>query len=353
MDSAENITVFEAETAEPQPKSDDTYFETFYTSWIAYLSIAYNVCTAWILLANSLTLSAFVRARQLRIRSNILVISLTVVDILTGLSALIRPILNGITGNDDSFHTCYWVMVMQMLPVWVSILHLLSISIERYFAVFYPLKYQTQVTERMLGLVVLCNWIVGGFLCVISMAWDKRTFRTHCMSLRFFPSDYLISFLLVPYTASMITMVALYARIYTIAKGRGGKFQNPLGNQDQTSAGQSAKPSPVVSKATVTLLLVCGVAVCCYTPFMVSVGIMVAMESQQWVSILYYLTLVLLYANSGMNSVIYIFRNARFRRSLLHMFCCCRRQTRAPVESVTTVTRSSAMSLSINVTDSV
>ncbi len=320
---------------------------------MAYISIAYNVCTAWILLANSLTLSVFVRDRELRIRSNILVISLTVVDILTGLSALIRPILNGITGSDDSFHTCYWVMVMQVLPVWVSILHLLSISAERYIAVFYPLKYKTQVTKRMLGLVVLCNWIVGGFLCVISMAWDKRTFQTHCMSMRFFPSDYLISFLLVPYTVSMVTTVALYARIYTIAKGRGGKFQNPLDNQDRVSAGHMPYPSPMVSKATVTLLLVCGVAVCCYTPFMVSVGIMVAIESQQWVSILYYFTIILLYANSGMNSVIYIFRNARFRRSLLHMVCCCRRRTRAPVQCVTTITRSSATSLSTNAVGSV
>ena len=113
------------------------------------------------ILLNALVIFAVVTRRQLRNNSTILLACLAGVDLLTGLVALpfaslvdLKRLLGA--GPFCSLEKAF-VVTLTMVG-YASISHLVVISIDRYTAIKYPLRYQDIVTETRIIISIILSW---------------------------------------------------------------------------------------------------------------------------------------------------------------------------------------------------
>ena len=113
------------------------------------------------ILLNALVIFAVVTRRPLRNNSTILLACLAGVDLLTGLVALPFAFLVDLkrllgAGPFCSLEKAFIVTVTMV--GYASISHLVVISIDRYTAIKYPLRYEVIVTERRIIIGIILSW---------------------------------------------------------------------------------------------------------------------------------------------------------------------------------------------------
>ncbi|CAL7938695.1 unnamed protein product [Xylocopa violacea] len=123
---------------------------------------------------NLLVMVSVMRHRKLRIITNYFVVSLALADMLVAMFAMTFNASVQITGR--------WLFGYFMCDVWnsldvyfstSSILHLMCISVDRYWAIVKPLKYPIIMTRRLAAYMLLACWIMPAFISFmpIFMGW--------------------------------------------------------------------------------------------------------------------------------------------------------------------------------------
>ncbi|KAG7200718.1 hypothetical protein KM043_001269 [Ampulex compressa] len=109
---------------------------------------------------NLLVMVSVMRHRKLRIITNYFVVSLALADMLVAMFAM--------TFNASVQLTGRWLFGYFMCDVWnsldvyfstSSILHLMCISVDRYYAIVKPLKYPINMTKKVVAYMLLACWI--------------------------------------------------------------------------------------------------------------------------------------------------------------------------------------------------
>ncbi|XP_033219965.1 octopamine receptor beta-2R isoform X2 [Belonocnema kinseyi] len=109
---------------------------------------------------NLLVMVSVMRHRKLRIITNYFVVSLALADMLVAMFAM--------TFNTSVQVTGRWLFGYFMCDVWnsldvyfstSSILHLMCISVDRYYAIVKPLKYPINMTKRVVAYMLLACWL--------------------------------------------------------------------------------------------------------------------------------------------------------------------------------------------------
>ncbi|KAF3427024.1 hypothetical protein E2986_13544 [Frieseomelitta varia] len=133
---------------------------------------------------NLLVMVSVMRHRKLRIITNYFVVSLALADMLVAMFAM--------TFNASVQMTGRWLFGYFMCDVWnsldvyfstSSILHLMCISVDRYWAIVKPLKYPIIMTKRLAAYMLLACWIMPAFISFmpIFMGWyttaENSTYR--------------------------------------------------------------------------------------------------------------------------------------------------------------------------------
>jgi hypothetical protein len=172
------------------------------------------------LVGNGIALAAIWRTPKLRTKTFALLASLTVADLLSGLTMLwvVAYQLLVYVFSEDS---CLNIMLVATLstpsrfPTYVSTTHAWMISIERFIAIAYPLYYQRLVTDATVKWMVAFSWIFPGFVAATFWLFIARIDWTTCsITSAAFQSTLVDTIcLLVVFT----TVVVLYSRILTIA----------------------------------------------------------------------------------------------------------------------------------------
>ena len=128
-----------------------------------------------VVLANSLTIALFLLNKKLRKRSLILVMNMAVVDLVLG--SLILPTLVYITGDSYKLWTaraqvtdfriiCF--IIVDTLFLHGSLLSAVVISVERLYAIYWPLKHRT-LTNRAYRNVIVIVWALSLVVSVMSI----------------------------------------------------------------------------------------------------------------------------------------------------------------------------------------
>ena len=120
------------------------------------------------ILLNALVIFAVATRRRLRNNSTILLASLAGADLLTGLVVLpfafaldLRRLL-----GFDSFCSLEKAFTVTATVTCASISHLVMISVDRYIAIKYPLRYQEIVTETRILISIVLAW---GFTLLVTI----------------------------------------------------------------------------------------------------------------------------------------------------------------------------------------
>ena len=143
------------------------------------LSITLNVATLpFVVVMNALIVIAIKTRRRLQTMYNIMLASLAGTDLVVGIMS--QPIFVGqeiflLTGPPLTeycriYRETVWVCLS---PTTASLIQLAILSLERYIAMKYSLKYGSIVTSKRLAVAIVCSWLIS-FLQVVTRYINSR-----------------------------------------------------------------------------------------------------------------------------------------------------------------------------------
>ena len=262
-----------------------------FKTWNMFWRLCFGVLATLIITGNILIIWIFFKLRR-RKRSTFLLIGLGVADLLVG--GLAIPLL---IATYESASTTVW-RVFNLVYVFTStssIYALAVISVERMFAIGWPLRHRT------------ANFRV--YICAIALPWIIAAIFAMTFFANFITSDSAIyPIILLPATPLLIMCVAYYV-IWR-------KQKSTICNQNNIIR---------EVKLANTLFLITGASVFTWLPFQI-LNLLVYLQitanfSHMLPTVL--IIRVLQYSNSFVNVIIYPLRIPEFKNYLLHLLRCC------------------------------
>ena len=266
-----------------------------FNSWNIFWGICFGVLTTLIIAGNVLTIWIFFKQRHQK-RSYSLLISLAVADLLVGIFAV--PFFM-IESDASQRHT--WHPISNGADVFTgitSIYTLAVISMERMFAVGWPLRHRT-VNYRV-------------YVCAISIPWIIAAIFTTLVVLRILNmigrEHFFYCLVLIP----GIPLITICVANFVVWK----KQKSPFRNQNHIKR---------EVKLAKTLALITGTSLFTWLPFQI-INILFqlkVMENVHHIEFAFFVIKILQFSNSFVNVIIYPFRIPEFKRTLLQILNFC------------------------------
>nr|XP_015797337.2 D(1)-like dopamine receptor [Nothobranchius furzeri] len=319
------------------------------------------------LLGNTLVCAAVIKFRHLRSKvTNFFVISLAVSDLFVAVLVMPWEAITEVTNTWLFGGFCDVWITFDIMCSTASILNLCMISVDRYWAIASPFRYERKMTHRVAFVMIGVAWTLSILISFIpvQMNWHRAEEEELVLARNFNNTSpmasmscvanlnrtYAISSSLISFYIPVVIMLATYTRIYRIAQtqirriasleraAEQAQFQghgvNSNQQQNRTSDEASLRSSfKKETKVLKTLSIIMGVFVFCWLPFFV-LNCTVPFCDPPCVSDTTFTIFVWFgWANSSLNPVIYAF-NADFRRAFVMILGCNRICSNNTVEAV-------------------
>ncbi|XP_019361609.1 PREDICTED: histamine H2 receptor [Gavialis gangeticus] len=262
--------------------------------------------------------------RRLRSLTNCLIVSLATTDLLLGLLVLPFSAIYELT-KVWPFGTvlCNIYTSLDVMLCTASILNLLMISLDRYYAVTKPLRYTQLITSRRVALALVVIWAVALMVSFlpIHLGWNSSRLSTNSSTVCQLQVNALYGLVdsLLTFYFPLTVMCITYYRIFKIAREQAKRINHASGC---TAPGPSLVKE---HKATVTLAVVLGAFIVCWFPYFTVFTYRGMMDDGVVDCVSKSIVLWLGYANSALNPILYAALNRDFR-SAYQCLLRCRRQ---------------------------
>ncbi|XP_004570688.3 D(1)-like dopamine receptor [Maylandia zebra] len=337
------------------------------------------------LLGNTLVCAAVIKFRHLRSKvTNFFVISLAVSDLFVAVLVMPWEAITEVTNTWLFGRFCDVWIAFDIMCSTASILNLCIISVDRYWAISSPFKYERKMTHRVAFVMIGVAWTLSILISFIpvQLNWHRAGEEEREVAMEemaaimaasgknftnlssFNSSDvaaqscvanlnktYAISSSFISFYIPVVIMIATYTRIYRIAQTqirrimsleRAAEQAQHQGHGVNRNQQQVQRPGDEASlkssfkketKVLKTLSIIMGVFVFCWLPFFV-LNCTVPFCDPPCVSDTTFTVFVWFgWANSSLNPVIYAF-NADFRRAFASILGCGRVCSNNAVEAV-------------------
>ncbi|EDX14976.1 GD17311 [Drosophila simulans] len=128
------------------------------------LNIPYTVFEVLVaivsIIGNVLVIIVFRRERKLRRRTNYYIVSLAMADLLVGALGIPFAILASM-GLPRNLHACLFTVSLLVVLCTISIFCLVAVSVDRYWAILYPMAYSRNVRTRTAIFIISMCWVAG------------------------------------------------------------------------------------------------------------------------------------------------------------------------------------------------
>jgi adenosine receptor A2a len=115
------------------------------------MDVGYALCEVLVataaVLGNTLVIAAFRRERRLRRRTNYYIVSLALADLLVGLLGVPCALLASV-GLPKKLYPCLFTLSLLVVLCTISIFSLVAVSVDRYWAILYPMGYSRNVRTK-------------------------------------------------------------------------------------------------------------------------------------------------------------------------------------------------------------
>ena len=262
-------------------------------TWNMFWRLCFGFLATLIVAGNILNIWMFFKLRR-RKRSSFLLIGSGVADLLVG--GLAIPLFIA-AFESASITTRRVFYIVDMFTSTSSIYTLAVISLERMFAIGWPLRHRT-ANFRIYICAISIPWIIAAIFTVLTDVYVYIIKR------------YSVIYLLVFFPATpLLVMCVAYYVIWR-------KQKSPICNH-----------SNVIREAKLanTLFLITGASVFTWLPFQI-INILVSLHvfpSFSHLQLIVFIIRVLQYSNSFVNVIIYPLRIPEFKNFLLHLLRCC------------------------------
>ncbi|XP_078364509.1 adenosine receptor A3-like [Oculina patagonica] len=263
-----------------------------FNSWNIVWSLCYGLLATFIVVGNVLTIWIFLKQR-LRKRAHFLLISLAVADLLVGmLSVPLFMKYNATLGEPVGLVFRY----ADIFAGITSICTLAVISLERMYAIGWPLRHRT-LNLRVYTLAIVMPWIMGAVLASLNVLYHFNI-KTLMNSVVMFQS--------IP----LLVICSAYCVIWRKQKSPTIVNQNHMARE---------------ARLAKTLFMITGASLLTWLPFQI-MNLLLSLNVIGYFPNFFatlYIVKVLHFSNSLVNVIIYPFRISEFKNALLQMFHCC------------------------------
>ncbi|KAJ7987725.1 hypothetical protein DPEC_G00329470 [Dallia pectoralis] len=312
------------------------------------------------LLGNTLVCAAVIKFRHLRSKvTNFFVISLAVSDLFVAVLVMPWKAMSEVAGTWMFGGFCDTWIAFDIMCSTASILNLCIISMDRYWAISSPFRYERKMTQRFACVMIGVAWTLSVLISFIPVRlnWHKAEEENNTTALNdtnqtedcnaSLNSTYAISSSLISFYIPVVIMVGTYTRIYRIAQTQIRRIasleravEHAQSHQQTTEQTNSLKTSfKKETKVLKTLSIIMGVFVCCWLPFFVVNCIVPFCDTDNLSdplcvsSTTFNIFVWFGWANSSLNPVIYAF-NADFRKAFSTILGCNKYCSSSAVEAV-------------------
>ncbi|KAH9523038.1 Adenosine receptor A1 [Bulinus truncatus] len=169
---------------------------------------------------NSLVVATIVKTPALHSVTNVFICNLAAADVSVGLFVTPAAIMSfyGVPGN---FYGCVIINCIQLIFTSISVIMLLVIALDRFFAIKEPFLYQKEMTLMKAYFINASVWVLGALIGLIPLyAWDNPYKEmefcrfTEVISLDFMVYVYFFCVILTP----MSVMFTVYIYIFFVVK---------------------------------------------------------------------------------------------------------------------------------------
>ncbi|XP_066151457.1 histamine H2 receptor [Euwallacea fornicatus] len=302
------VNIFESDLVNKTTEDCDEYSGTIV--WIVITALLITVT----ILGNLLTISAILSTRKLSsVVANQLVFSLAVSDLFVGLTIPYHMAFYIVTDFGSGKINCLLRFVLISFACSSSISNLLVIAVDRYVAIVYPLHYNRLITRKTALIFTIFAWSLSFSVAAIPLLWNDWRAGISCDMFEVIPNDY-INFVVCPmFVLIWIMMLLLYSRICQEATGHAKRLRSASSTQNMLALRDY--------KSFQVMLTILGCFTICWLPYFV-----IAIYNRHYKeakSTLYYeVAFNLAVANSGMNPIIYAWKNNNFRTAFLQLIRC-------------------------------
>lgn len=273
---------------------------------------------------NLLVIISIGHFKQLHTPTNQLILSLALCDFLLGLFVMPLSAVRSTQGcwyfGDIvcKVHTCCDITLST-----ASIFHLVCVSAERYFAVCRPLTYRTRIGFSAVLSMIAFSWLVPAVFAStmifgeLNLKGSRAFYDAHVKCVGgcqvFFGRGSAVVSSMVSFYVPGLIVIGIYWRIYVVALNQARSISlllnqlrrdYPLGDVQHKA-----------HKATITIAIVVGVFLICWTPFFVC-NIMNPFIDYTIPPMLIDALVWFGYANSTLNPFIYAFLYSWFRKAV-------------------------------------
>ena len=181
-----------------------------------------------------------------------------------------------------------------------SFLGVVAVSVDRFLAVHFHLRYEEVVTHRRVVIVVIGIWVKSTFVSLIIL-WGLLSTRD------------LINTIIEAF--SLIITFVVYIRIYITVR----RHKNHIHSMQIRDEAQSEelKNLIVLIKSTVGIFYVYLVFLMCYLPHLICMAVIRIYGSSIVLKKLLLYSLTLMYLNSSLNPIIYCWKMRHIRHAIM------------------------------------
>ena len=317
---------------EPSTK-DDFYLVT--STWpasavilTAVLMVLVDVAT---IIGNAFVIGAQVKINALKsMANNQAVISLAVADLLVGLLVMPCAIDSVVAGKWRCGHLWGKMNAFGNFSFCISsIMHLALLSVDRYIAISRPLIYSSAVTQERARVICLILWIcstawalpplfgVTSYECFIP--YIGKCLKEDWL----YSKDAVLFAALVvsgTYGVAVLVMFFAYAKIYVEISKQAERLSITVKQlRTNSNSGVIIKTNASAKKGALTVLIVIGTYVACWSPFCLLLFAQMAHGKTTGGPTADILTMFIGFANSACNPIIYSIRYRVFRETVKRM----------------------------------
>ncbi|XP_022801190.1 alpha-2C adrenergic receptor-like [Stylophora pistillata] len=268
-----------------------------------------------ITIANGLVLVLFTKNTMLRTAPNYVLFSLAVCDFMTGIINIPLFITVEFTPVIKSFEVRYYmailVSVLNNLTAISSCYHILVATTEKYLSIIRPVKHRL-ITRRTVAKVVKVVWVVSVIVAFSPFAWvimeDRETQTRLALAHVIFC---LVAVFLLPYAFMIYAFIVIFKSISNKGKAkRGATSERPF--LSRQAALEKRCLILFVAMATIFLL--------CWLPWFILMMLFKVKKDVNSLEIPAHVSVLVRYATSIINPVLYTFFRRDFKTALQSLF---------------------------------
>ncbi|XP_048382700.1 sphingosine 1-phosphate receptor 3-like [Stegostoma tigrinum] len=290
------------------------------TNGMDLTTVAFLIICSFIVLENLMVLLAIWKNNKFHNRMYYFIGNLALSDLLAGVAYIVNILMSG--NKTFGLTTTVWFIRegSMFVALGASTFSLLAIAIERHVTMIKMRPYDASKKYRVFLLIGAC-WLISVLLGALPiLGWNCICNFSDCSTVLPLYSKTYVVFCISIFSAILLAIVILYARIYILVKTSSRKVSNRKFTKN------NSERSMALLK---TVVIVVGIFIACWSPLFIFLLLDVACKPNKC-SILYqedwFIAVAVL--NSGMNPIIYTLASKEMRRAFFHLLCGCLASTR-------------------------